>query len=79
MTEIEKEMFRSLRESGLSKTLIEYLQKLMDDLCDIRKMKTHNEAEFNARTHLHSIIENKVIRHLRSTGVTNKQNPNKYL
>lgn len=45
LTEADKKMFSSLRDSSTGKSLVEFIERLQADICDIRKFGLNDSVE----------------------------------
>lgn len=70
LNEREIEMFNALSKSETGKTLVEYLKRLSDFVCDVRQMKEGDTKESVVKAS--SIIEAHIINKIRPDQKSNK-------
>jgi hypothetical protein len=71
-------MFEQLSKSHLGRELAEYIESLLDDLCDIRTMSECSNAQRDARIELVDLMHEKLISYLKLTNNTSPKNPNNF-
>ena len=76
-TEQEQNTFRALRESEMGKTLIGYLEKIADRLCDIRTIK--NLESVSSRLEVVAFLKNELIDRIKLSEISKGQEPNEYV
>lgn len=65
MTEQQRQLFISLQDSNTGILLAEYIEGLLDTLCDIRNMKNVTQESVVARVDLSRLLEKELLAHLR--------------
>lgn len=78
LTEQEKELFSTLKEQAVTRRLIKFIERMCDDLCDIRKIGKVTPETYQARLDMVKTVEVELLARLKGKALTSKDK-NQYI